>query len=99
MEDVVKIISNYGTSIVIVALFIWDWVANRKKITESTEQNTEILSELKKSNENIGKSLDLLKEYLMTHDRETKEELKMTVEELERKIDECVGSVKDALKK
>lgn len=53
MENIVQIVANYGVSIVIVGLFLWDWIANKRKITETLE-------EMKVSNSNTSKSLELL---------------------------------------
>lgn len=53
MENIVQIVANYGVSIVIVSLFLWDWIANKRKITETLE-------EMKVSNSNTSKSLELL---------------------------------------
>lgn len=53
MENIISNIANYGVSIVIVGLFLWDWIANKKKITET-------LDEMKVSNANTSKSLELL---------------------------------------
>lgn len=53
MENIISTIANYGVSIVIVGLFLWDWIANKKKITET-------LDEMKVSNANTSKSLELL---------------------------------------
>lgn len=53
VENIISNIANYGVSIVIVGLFLWDWIANKKKITET-------LDEMKVSNANTSKSLELL---------------------------------------
>ena len=53
MENIVQMLANYGVSIVIVGLFLWDWIANKRKITETLE-------EMKISNSNTAKSLELL---------------------------------------
>ena len=67
MEDIISSISNYGVSIVIVGLFIWDWVTNKREtkktlsaIQDSNKNIASCLDEMKKSNDNISKSLDLL---------------------------------------
>ena len=53
MENIFQSVANYGVSVIIVGLFVWDWVANKKKITETLE-------EMKVSNANTSKSLELL---------------------------------------
>lgn len=71
MEEIANLIMNYGVSIIIVALFIWDWVSNKKDvkktlnaIQESNENIASCLIEMKQSNANISKSLDLLQKSL-----------------------------------
>ena len=71
MEEIVNLIMNYGVSIVIVALFIWDWITNKKEtkktlnaIQVSNENIASCLIEMKSSNINISKSLDLLQKSL-----------------------------------
>ena len=71
VEEVANLITNYGVSIIIVALFIWDWVSNKKDvkntlnaIKESNENIASCLLEMKQSNTNISKSLDLLQKSL-----------------------------------
>ena len=62
MEDVIKLIINYGASAIIVALFLYDWIKNKDKTNKTLEQNTKFLEEMKKTNENTSKSLELLQE-------------------------------------
>ena len=67
MEELAKLITNYGVMIVIVSIFLWDYVANKKEIKRTLETmrdtNSNIsncLEEMKDSNRNMEKSLDLL---------------------------------------
>lgn len=71
MEELINLLTNYGVSIIIVALFIWDWVSNKKDtkktlnaIQSSNENIASCLNEMKQSNTNISKSLDLLQKSL-----------------------------------
>ncbi len=71
MEEIARLISTYGISIVIVALFLWDWKNNKTDVKKTIEaikdSNTTIsacLIEMKQSNNNISKSLDLLQRSL-----------------------------------
>lgn len=71
MEDIVRIVANNGVSIVIVALFIWDWLSNKKDVKDTLttikESNINIancLTELKQSNTNTSKSLEILQKSL-----------------------------------
>lgn len=72
MENMISNIANYGVSIVIVGLFLWDWIANKKKITETLE-------EMKISNANTSKSLELLQKS-MDNQNHTLEEIKEKIE-------------------
>ena len=73
MEDIAKILSEYGVTIVIVILFLWDWVENRKTTNKSLE-------EMAKANANTANSLDLLRKssenqekLLLEHDKRSLE--------------------------
>lgn len=61
MEDFVRLIANYGVSIVIVALFLWDWFTNKKEMKDT-------LDVIKDTSINISKSLDLLQKSMDRHD-------------------------------
>lgn len=61
MEEFVKIVANYGVSIVIVALFLWDWFTNKKEMKDT-------LDVIKDTSINISKSLDLLQKSMDRHD-------------------------------
>lgn len=67
MEEVLNLIANHGVSVIIVALFIYDWLANKKDVKETLDvikdSNTNIascLNEIKQSNTNTSKSLEIL---------------------------------------
>lgn len=67
MEEVIQAVMNYGVTVVIAAVFIWDWISNKKEMKDSmsTIRETNImikdcLEEMKVSNNNITKSLDIL---------------------------------------
>jgi len=72
MENIVQMLANYGVSIVIVGLFLWDWIANKRKITETLE-------EMKVSNSNTAKSLELLQKS-MENQEQTLAEIKNNIE-------------------
>lgn len=61
MEDFVCLIANYGVSIVIVALFLYDWFTNKKEMKNTLEI-------IKDTSINISKSLDLLQKNMDRHD-------------------------------
>nr|DAM91464.1 MAG TPA: hypothetical protein [Caudoviricetes sp.] len=64
MEEILSLVGNYTVSAIIVGLFIWDWISNKKKIAETIEQNAKCLEEIKKTNENTAVSLELLKQQM-----------------------------------
>lgn len=85
IQSVTKLVVDYGLLTIISAIFIWDWVANKK-------QNTETLKELKDSNkniavssENIAKSLDIILNNQIT------EKSKLT--NIENKIDKTYEEI------
>lgn len=61
MEEIAKLIANYGVSIIIVTIFIWDWFTNKKDMKETIEV-------IKDTSINISKSLDLLQKSMDRHD-------------------------------
>lgn len=61
MEEFANIIFNYGGTVVLAALFIYIFIADRKDKKEEKENNTQVLKELSNSNNNIAESLNLLK--------------------------------------
>lgn len=66
MEEVLKSIVDYGVSIIIVALFLWDWVTNKKSYTETLNQIKESNKNIAESNMNISKSLDIIQNNQLT---------------------------------
>ena len=59
MNEVFKGILDYGVSVIVIFLFIYDWITNKKKVNETLEQNSKMLLEMQSTNENIAKSLDI----------------------------------------
>ncbi len=62
MEDLVRLISSYGVSFVIVAIFLWDYIVNKKSMRESIDV-------IKDTNINISKTLELLQRQMETTDK------------------------------
>lgn len=92
MEEIMKMIINYGTSAVIVVLFLYDWYKNKNKIAETLEQNKKCLENMEKSNSNIATTLDLLKDsmdtqkaFLQKHDKRC-EAIENEIEDINKKI-------------
>lgn len=82
MEELVQLISTYGVSFVIVALFLWDYVINKKRLAENqdiikntltaVEDTTSTISkcliEMQQTNLNTAKSLELLQKQMENTD-------------------------------
>lgn len=75
MQEIISIVTNYGISMIIVCLFIWDWITNRKVVTDTlkemaaTNANIEkCLVNMEQHNENVSKSLDLLNKAMESQD-------------------------------
>lgn len=71
LNELANLIQNYGISIIIVVLFLWDWknnktdVKNTLKAIENTNTTiSKCLIEMEQSNQNISKSLDILQRSL-----------------------------------
>ena len=78
-----QLIGTYGVSIVIVILFLWDYIAEKKKLQENQEimkstlttvENTtttiaSCLIEIKQANSNTAKTLELLQKQMETTDK------------------------------
>lgn len=73
MVEYANLISNYGVMIIIVALFIWDWISNKKDIKDT-------LTEMKKSNDNTSKSLELLRKSMENQEHIMQEHDKRSID-------------------
>lgn len=76
MQEIGKLINEYGVSLVIVILFLYDWLTTRRNMQKTIEQNGKCLIEIQNTNMNTAKSLELLQksmdnqsEFLQVHDR------------------------------
>lgn len=75
MQEIVKLFADYSTNMVIVILFIWDWVKNRKLIVTTLQEmattNSNIekcLSNMTQNEDNMAKSLELLQKSMEDQD-------------------------------
>ena len=75
MQEIVKLFADYSTNMVIVILFIWDWVKNRKLIVTTLQEmattNSNIekcLSNMTQNEDNMTKSLELLQKSMEAQD-------------------------------
>lgn len=70
MEEFARLIFNYGGTVVLAALFVYIFIADRKDRKEEKTNNTQVLKELSTSNSNIAESLDLLRTSIDTNTAE-----------------------------
>lgn len=73
MEDIAKVLFQYGGTVVMAVLFIWLFFQDRKDLASEKEKNTNVLQELSKSNNNIAESLNLLKTSMDNTNQEFKQ--------------------------
>lgn len=83
LTQVGQMLGTYGVSAVIVIIFLWDYVANKKKnmenqetikttlevVKESTTTISSCLIEMQQTNLNTAKSLELLQKQMETTDK------------------------------
>ena len=67
--EIVKIIFQYGGTIIMAGLFVWVFIEDKQKNTKMLEDNSEMLRTLAQSNNNIAKSLDIITSNLVTIDQ------------------------------
>lgn len=100
MEEIIKMLSEFGVPLVIVALFLYDWITTRKDMQETLKQNSMCLEEIKntninnaETNKNTAKSLELLQksmdnqyEFLQIHDKRC-ENIEKNIEKIEVRME------------
>lgn len=83
LTQIGEIVNNYGISAIIIILFIWDYVSNKKKLAENqemikstlktVEETTTTISscliEMQQTNLNTAKSLELLQRQMENTDK------------------------------
>lgn len=68
MDEMAKMIFNYGGTVIMAVLFVYIVIEDRKKSDAQTSANTKLLQELTQSNNNIAKSLDIISKSMETID-------------------------------
>ena len=100
MEAMLDMLSKYGVPLVIVGLFLYDWLTTRKQMQETLKQNSTCLDEIKntnlnnaETNKNTAKSLELLQksmdnqaEFLQVHDKRC-ENIEKNIEKIEVRLE------------
>lgn len=61
MEEIAKLIFQYGGTVIMAVLFVIIFFEDRKNLNDEKDKNTTVLKELSASNNNIAESLNLLK--------------------------------------
>ena len=69
ITEIVRIIFQYGGTVIMAGLFVWVFINDRQKNTKLLEDNTEMLKTLSQSNNNIAKSLEIITNNLVTIDQ------------------------------
>lgn len=83
LNQIGQLISTYGIMAVIVIIFLWDYIANKKKnienqetikstlevVKESTSTISNCLVEMQQTNSNTAKSLELLQKQMESTDK------------------------------
>lgn len=67
--EIVKILFQYGGTVIMAGLFVWVFINDRQKNTKLLQDNTEMLKTLSQSNNNIAKSLEIITNNLVTLDQ------------------------------
>lgn len=100
MEAILELINKFGVPLVIVGLFLYDWVTTRKDMQETLKQNSMCLEEIKNTNinnadtnRNTAKSLELLQksmdnqyDFLQVHDKRC-ENIEKSIEKIEIRME------------
>lgn len=75
ITETIKLIFQYGGTIVMAALFVWVFVTDKTKNNKAIESNTQMLQALTESNKaltesnnNIAKALDIISSNLLIID-------------------------------
>ncbi len=83
LNQIGQLLSTYGIMAVIVIIFLWEYIANRKKnienqetikttlavVQESTSTISNCLVEMQQTNSNTAKSLELLQKQMESTDK------------------------------
>lgn len=98
MEEFVKLIFNYGGTVVLAALFVYAFFSDRKEKKDEKEKNNKILNELSTSNNNIAESLNLLKSSIDINTAEYRQHDERAIKEFSN-INEHLIEIKTKLDK
>lgn len=68
IAEILKMIFQYGGTVIMAGLFIWVFIQDRTKNNQLLANNTAMLKTLTESNNNIAKSLDIISSNLIRLD-------------------------------
>ena len=100
MEEFMEMLNKFGVPLIIVGLFLYDWVTTRKDMQETLKQNSMCLEEIKNTNINNAetnkntakslkkkkKSMDNQYEFLQVHDKRC-ENIEKNIEKIEVRME------------
>lgn len=66
ITNVIEMIGNFGVLVIIAGIFLWEHITSKKKIADTLDQNSKMLEEMRNTNCNTAKSLELLQESMNT---------------------------------
>lgn len=69
ISELIKLIFQYGGTVIMAGLFVWVFIQDKQKNTKMLEDSTKLLTTLAQSNNNIAKSLDIITNNLVTIDQ------------------------------
>lgn len=98
MEEFAQLLYSYGGTVVLAALFIYIFIADRKDRKEEKENNTQVLKELSTSNNNIAESLNLLKTSIDTNTAEYRQHDERAIKQFSS-INEHLVKIEEKLNK
>ena len=80
MEEIVKLVSTYGVSFVIVAIFLWDYIVNKKRLAENQEIIKDTLTAVKDTDTTIANCLKEMQHLLQKQMENTDKKIDILLE-------------------
>ena len=86
INEIAKLIGSYGVSIIIVVIFLWDYIANKNKNLENQELIKNTLNTVDNTSVTIANCLKEMQQQNQNTTK-TKEILQSQIESTKKKID------------
>lgn len=104
MKEILDLLGSFGGTVLLAALFVWNYLNEKSKKTEENEKrivenekrdkdNQDMLKRMDKSNENIAKSIDAI-----NNTTEVLKEYIIKHDERAKKISDNVEYIKETIK-